>query len=63
MVRGNRVEYNCNGNPVNLCLSSWTVLWLLSQKIIWQLYFEQFLKKWSFMYFFREFICLTFLIC
>lgn len=42
MVRGNRVEYNCNGNPVNLSLSSWKALWSLSQKIIWQLYFEHF---------------------
>lgn len=49
MVRGNGVEYNCNGNPVNLCLSSWKVLWLLSQEIIWQLYFEQFLKKYVFL--------------
>lgn len=45
MVRGNGVKYNCNGNPVNLYLSSWKVLWLLSQRMIWRLNFEHFLKK------------------
>lgn len=38
-------------------------LWLLSPKIIWQLFWEQFLKTWSFIYFFQESLCQMVLIC